>query len=247
MKQYDLGRVGRFVGGAIREGLTVIRNRILFYRYDDYSEFYLKATKSRVREDPAASVGPAESFDAMRDWQFAFLRDQGLAPEDTLLDVGCGVLRGGIPLIDYLDAGHYCGVDLSADALDVGQDEIRAHGLEDKDPELVRNVDLKFNEGAFDDREFGFVWAQSVITHLPPETVAELLSHVPNILACDGVVYATIWESEDEKDVDVAHNRKDYKYSLEYLRNLARESGLVVERVQSNHPNGLQTIKIYPS
>ena len=36
--------------------------------------------------------------------QYDFLREQGLQPQDKLLDIGCGCLRGGIHFIDYLES-----------------------------------------------------------------------------------------------------------------------------------------------
>jgi hypothetical protein len=43
--------------------------------------------------------------------QFRYLVDRGLTPSDTLIDVGCGSLRGGSKFIRYLDPGRYLGID----------------------------------------------------------------------------------------------------------------------------------------
>ena len=51
-----------------------------------------------------------------------FLVDQGLMPEHRLLDVGCGALRAGIHLVEYLDPGHYYGIDINETVLDAGYD-----------------------------------------------------------------------------------------------------------------------------
>ena len=53
----------------------------------------------------------------------------GLAPEHYLLDIGCGTLRGGIPLIAYLLNGHYFGIEMRADILDEGRTELAEAGL----------------------------------------------------------------------------------------------------------------------
>jgi len=44
-----------------------------------------------------------------RRFQIDFFRRQGLRPDQTLFDLGCGTLRGGIPIIDYLEPGFYTG------------------------------------------------------------------------------------------------------------------------------------------
>jgi hypothetical protein len=36
----------------------------------------------------------------------------------VLVDLGCGTLRGGIPIIEYLDADSYIGVDVREEAIE---------------------------------------------------------------------------------------------------------------------------------
>jgi len=67
--------------------------------------------------------------------QYQFLIDQGLQPSHTLLDVGCGSLRGGVYLIRYLEAGNDIGVDINQSLLDAGFDiELKQSGLQYKIP-----------------------------------------------------------------------------------------------------------------
>jgi hypothetical protein len=48
-----------------------------------------------------------------------------------LLDIGCGCFRGGIYFAEYLDVGHYFGVDMHRSRLDAGYDiELAARGLQ---------------------------------------------------------------------------------------------------------------------
>jgi len=54
-----------------------------------------------------AMVGPPGVWKDCRDFQINFLRKMGLKTHHQVLDIGCGPLRGGIPLIRYLDAGNY--------------------------------------------------------------------------------------------------------------------------------------------
>jgi hypothetical protein len=53
--------------------------------------------------------------------QFDFLRQQGLLPQHKLMDIGCGALRCGIPIIRYLDEGNYYGLDINASLIEAGQ------------------------------------------------------------------------------------------------------------------------------
>lgn len=227
----------------IRGRLQDLYERLL-YHYD-YDLYYLKATKSNVRDNPKGSVGPEDLFEEMREWQFNYVIDQGLKRDDHFLDLGCGVLRGGIPVIDYLDEGRYFGMDISIDAIEVGRNEIARHELRHKNPVLVNNSDLEFEDVAWKGVRFDFIWAQSVITHLPGFKVEELLSNVNSVLDDDGVFHATIWESDDN-DTEMGLHRYDYWYRLGYLNELASENGLTVSRVNVIHPNGLQPVKFEP-
>jgi hypothetical protein len=56
-------------------------------------------------------VGTTEWYEAAGQSQFAFMLEHGLQPGDVLCDIGCGALRGGRLLIEYLDRGNYLGLD----------------------------------------------------------------------------------------------------------------------------------------
>ncbi len=70
-------------------------------------------------------VGAPEGWELKRRFQIDFLKKQGLKPEHYLLDIGCGTLRGGIPIIDYLDKGHYYGIEVRDFVLDEGRKELQ--------------------------------------------------------------------------------------------------------------------------
>ena len=79
-----------------------------------------------------AHVGSPELYKRSRDFQIKFLKEMGLMPEDYLLDLGCGTLRGGIPIIRYLEKGHYYGIEILPDVLEEGKKELLASKLTDK-------------------------------------------------------------------------------------------------------------------
>src|SRR3954447_26273250 len=57
-------------------------------------------------------VGPPHVWKDKRKFQIEFLEGSGLRPDTKLVDIGCGTLRGGIPIIERLDPGNYVGVDV---------------------------------------------------------------------------------------------------------------------------------------
>ena len=66
-------------------------------------------------------VGPTSLWKMKQDFQIKFLKENGLLPIHKFIDIGCGTLRGGIPLIQYLNIANYYGIDVRELALDEGK------------------------------------------------------------------------------------------------------------------------------
>ena len=95
-------------------------------------KMWLKLLFASSSEKRHSLVGPPYLWKMKRDFQIQFLKTMGLKPEHYLLDIGCGTLRGGIPLIKYLQDGHYFGVEVRKEVLDEGRKELREASLEEK-------------------------------------------------------------------------------------------------------------------
>ena len=149
----------------------------------------------RARLAPTAAerrhshVGPADLWYEKRAFQIGFLRQMGLMPRHRLLDVGCGTLRGGIPLIEYLDPGNYFGVEAREPVLEEGRKELRESGLDDKRPTLIVGSDFAAIRL---DVEFDFVWAYSVLIHMSDELMRPFLRFAAEHLAAEGAIYANV-------------------------------------------------------
>src|ERR1700674_1277415 len=93
-----------------------------------------------------AYVGPPTQYDFMGATQFRLLCTLGLRANHYLLDFGCGSLRAGRLLINYLDHGRYFGIEpnkwLIEDAINnqVGKDLIHI-----KAPQFDNNSDFATN------------------------------------------------------------------------------------------------------
>lgn len=156
----------------------------------------LRARAARVlrRDAPAldhrATVGGL--WEQMGARQLAFMVDQGLRPEDALLDVGCGSLRGGVHFVRYLDSGNYHGLDIDARLLRAGREELAQAGLAGKEVMLLEDDGFRF--GRFG-RTFGFALAQSLFTHLPLNTIMRCLGELEGALEPGGRFFATYFEN----------------------------------------------------
>jgi SAM-dependent methyltransferase len=134
-------------------------------------------------------VGPPHLWRRKPAFQMRFLRQVGLQPGHYLLDLGCGTLRGGIPLIQYLEPGHYYGVDVRAQALEEARKELRESGLEHKSPVLVLSERLS---SLSLDREFDFIWAYAVLIHMSDDALGEGLDFVRRHLKENGSFYGNV-------------------------------------------------------
>src|SRR5580698_4899666 len=153
--------------------------------------------------------------------QFGYLAEHGLARTSRLLEIGCGNLRAGRFFIDYLDVGHYYGIDISPDVLLSAQQVIAADGLQDKVPWLVYTNDLRFEflpAGYFD-----VIHANSVFTHCPIELIEECFAHVARIMTPGGFFDFTFYRAQD---TEYQVHREDFYYRTGTLIGLAGRYGL---------------------
>lgn len=151
--------------------------------------------------DPAARgrhglVGEVGLADMKRRFQIAFLRSRGLLPHHTLIDLGCGTLRGGIPVIDYLEQGNYCGIDVRDRVLEEAAKELAEHGLTHKSPILLQ---AQKAEDILRDRKFDFLWAFSVLIHMSDAILRDTLEFAARHIKNDGVFYANVRIGEERE------------------------------------------------
>lgn len=183
--------------------------------------------------------------------QFEFLRQHGLRPDHSLLDVGCGALRCGLPIIEYLEPGNYCGVDLNASLIEAGRYELAQKNLSTKNPQLL--VSDKFELDSFG-RSFDFIIAQSLFTHLNSSLIVRCLTEVANVLKPNGNCYATFFIAPAPAHLgQITHqpggvvtnfDSDPFHYAFEEISRCARESGLSAELLGDwGHPRAQQMVR----
>jgi len=87
--------------------------------------------------------GSAQSFDIPGRKILMTLLDAGLYPNSTVLDIGCGCLRGGYWLIHFLDKGCYFGIEPDKEMLQAGVTILmEPEEIEKKDPKFDSNQDF---------------------------------------------------------------------------------------------------------
>lgn len=191
--------------------------------------------------------GPPEVFDTVGREQLAALLDFGLRPESTVLDIGCGCLRGGRWIIPLLDSGHYCGIEPNREMLAYGL----AHVI---DPEITRIRRPRFDHNdRFDftvfNTPFTHFIARSVWTHADKSQIAAMLDGVAATGAPDAVLLASYrpahwYRNDDYKGVGwVGRSHESdqsgmIRHSYTWIARACRERGLAVSRVDRPVVNG---------
>lgn len=110
------------------------------------------------------SMGFRGQWDEHRRFQIDQLKKRGLEADGTVLEIGCGPLTAGIPVIEYLAPGGYVGVDVRESVLNMSWQQVGKAGLSAKNPMLLRADD--FGDSALGVRTFDFVWSFSVLYHM---------------------------------------------------------------------------------
>jgi SAM-dependent methyltransferase len=216
---YALRNPGRVAPYLRRTG----RDAWLRLKHRDHVAYYRAVMASDAARDPKAAVGSHshERWLALGKMQFDYLTGHGLTPRHRMLDIGCGNLRAGWRFIEYLEPGHYYGIDISPDILISAKQTLVHYGLREKLPHLTITRDLTLDflpSGHFD-----VVHAHSVFSHSPIEIIDECLAHVGRVLAPGGFFDFTFDRTEGAEHQVL---REDFYYRTETLVSLAERHGL---------------------
>jgi SAM-dependent methyltransferase len=128
-------------------------------------------------------AGSKKDYHPHRAFQIRFLLKHGLARNHKVLDIGCGNLRGGLPIIKYLSNGNYYGIDCRQVAIDDGLAELKEKNLMKRTPRLYVNEDLK---KVCLNVQFDIIWAYRVLIHMTDDILDDCLDLVFRHLKEDG-------------------------------------------------------------
>jgi SAM-dependent methyltransferase len=116
---------------------------------------------------------PVQNFERGGRESLIYLLKAGLNPDSKVLDIGCGVLRGGYWLIHFLDPGCYCGIEPHLGRLKMGTETIlEPEVLAAKSPRFDTNP--RFDSSVFGEK-FDFFLAYSVWTHASKPQIQAML------------------------------------------------------------------------
>jgi SAM-dependent methyltransferase len=191
----------------------------------DWTAFYT----DRMNREAEISKGkrPSDIYLGQSASHLEDLIAAGMQPHHRVLDYGCGVMRTGLTVIPYLDAGNYTAVDISEVRLDKGRGLLAESGIEPGSYQAFTVADCTLDE--LTGYQFDYVWAQSVLTHMPASEIRVMLRAMQSRLAPGGQFLFTFSTGETYKRRHV----KDFWYPEDFMAEECRDAGYDYELVES--------------
>lgn len=156
------------------------------------------------------------------------LQRHGLKPNHYLLDFGCGSLRVGRWLIEYLNADRYFGIDPEKWLIEEAKaKEIPAEVWETKSPSFDYNTEWLMD--VFGGVEFDYVLISDVFLHAAHWQIENMLYGVAKSLAPNGVCLGNIILPEESSSVKEDYTGEEWQYP----------EGNSTVRIAPHHPSCL--------
>ena len=138
--------------------------------------------------------------------QLGLLLLEGLQKEDHVLEIGCGALMSSIPIMSFLETGHYVGIDPHKWLMDASlQIEENREIVLEKEPTFIQNTDF---DASSVERSFDYIFAHSIMSHAAHWQLPLFLENCAKVLKTQGKVLFSLrltekneygWEGADQE------------------------------------------------
>jgi len=183
--------------------------------------------------------GLPKDFESVGRGCLVILLKNGLYPENKVLDVGCGLLRGGYWLINFLNPCCYYGIEPNQEMLEIGKLKILGREiLEGKKPQFDFNEEFNFD--CFS-QKFDFVISRSVWTHASKKQIVKMLDSFLKTKTEHGIFLASYLKGDTSSDnksnewVGASHKsqrRGTVQYNFEWIKKECRKRNLDVKEIK---------------
>jgi SAM-dependent methyltransferase len=170
--------------------------------------------------------------------QLELLKREGCVPESSVLEVGCGCLNAGVPVIRYLRRGRYAGIEPNSWLLEAALKDWRTRWLiAAKHPTFLDRTDF---DATGLGRTFDYVLSHSVLSHCAHWQLEQFVANVAQVLSPRGRIVASIRlaegndygsrgspDGEDSMDEEWQYPDVSW-FKLDTVRETAARHGLTV-------------------
>lgn len=192
-----------------------------------FKEYYvcsvLDALSGKKRH---ATLGPITQEGSLERAEIAArtLIGLGVSKSDLVVDYGCGTLRIGKTLIDYLEPSHYVGLDIDSRILDSGLAILPPGLAEQKRPILAVISDEVL--GRIASMRPRWIFSKGVLHHVPPADLGEFFGNLSRLTHPETTIL--LWARLSDTTTKQA-SKRTWFHSIEGVISLARSFKLEAE------------------
>lgn len=191
-----------------------------------FKQFYAeKLSKALAGEKRHSSIGPSLKKKGLHKTPriFSLLVTAGLKPSDMFVDFGCGTLRVGASLIEYLEPDRYVGFDIDEKILAAGRELLAPRVRGAKRPRLAVVSPQSISEVAA--LHPNWIFSKGVLQHVPPGELGEFFENLASLMHPEtiGVLRAQIGSKNEQISA------KSWLHTIEDLQRAAASHGLDLE------------------
>lgn len=143
--------------------------------------------------------------------QLGILIMHGCKPEHTVLEIGCGALNAGYPIMQYLNAGNYVGIDPNFWTIEnsLKVPEVKAVA----DARKARfGASAEFDAASFGTK-FDYVISHSVLSHAAHWQWPQFLKNVDAVLKPGGMILASLHFTEGNAYGDAGYGGTELDFN----------------------------------
>ena len=165
--------------------------------------------------------------------QLELLKKNGCTPQSQVLEIGCGCLVAGRPIMEFLLPNGYVGIEPNTWLIDAAREGLpEARNLiATRKPVFLAREDFDASEVC---RQFDFVISHSILSHAAHWQLPLFLGSMKRVLAPSGVAIVSLRFFDDNNRLMGDSNDREWVYpgvsffSWETVRKVSADCGLEV-------------------
>lgn len=190
-----------------------------------FSDYYVKqVARTLDNRKPHATLGSTktnpEFFDKSGEAHLKFLISSGMKNTSKVLDYGCGSLRVGRKLIEYLDSNKYYAFDITDRYYLAGLAGINPELIKEKNPQFFVISDESIRKVS-EQHRFQFIISTGVLIHIPKDELNEYFVKIISFMNEQTKAY--IYFQEGGKYFQTGPIT--WEHSTDYLQDLVEQLG----------------------